>query len=658
MKARRIVSGAAALALVLSSVPAAAFAADEQETVWVAIANNTFTKGDGAAWDGVLVNAKEIPIDENTTMLSAITAALEAENYTINAPDTGYGPYISDINGVGETTYAVKENCYPGWNISLNQWFTNQGLSAYTVKDGTLKDGDFIGVEYAVTGADVRNVYYSNDTSLSDVYINGELFDEFKSDTFEYTVELDSNELVINGVQNNAVFQEWSYINNYTPEAAGTGYRPQDVLEVKDGDVVYLGVGNSNWPSSYFGSDTVTESVYKFNIVINDDAPVDEEVKAVEKLIEDIGVITLDNEPAIKAAQEAFDKLTKEQQDKVYNSAYLEYAVEEYQKLLEDKNKEQQANDEFDALINAVADRLAKEDAVLGNEWKAIGLAVNGKYTADQTEKLMSAIADYALSAKDGKLNDRRCTENAKEAITAAALGYDPTNIAGVDLLKPLADKDYVSKQGITGYIWANIAYTSVGKEAPYTKELLGFQLENGAFSYDGQTADIDTTAMVLTALRGQKEAEEAVTKGLNWLADALNKGSFKSSESLSQYLIALMSNFELYSFGDLQLDPSAELLKYYLGNGEFAHVAEGKFDSMATEQAFLALNAVKLYTGNDAPLYQFDSKSLKPYTAKKTDPSSDGDKKGSNPATAGGLAGGLLLVTVAGAAFVVSKKK
>ena len=85
MKARRIVSGAAALALVLSSVPAAAFAADEQETVWVAIANNTFTKGDGAAWDGVLVNAKEIPIDENTTMLSAITAALEAENYTINA---------------------------------------------------------------------------------------------------------------------------------------------------------------------------------------------------------------------------------------------------------------------------------------------------------------------------------------------------------------------------------------------------------------------------------------------------------------------------------------------------------------------------------------------------------------------------------------------
>ena len=719
MKIRRIAAGAAALMLCLASVPTAAFAAEEKGSVRVAIANNTFSKEDGAAWDGVLLNA-EVNIDEDSTMLSVIREALESNGYTISAPESDWGAYISDINGVGETTYAVKENYYPGWNLELNQWFTNQGVSAYTVKDGTLKDGDFIGLEYAITGTDVRNDYLSNDTSVSEVYINGQLFEDFSSDKFEYDITLSDESLNIDAVQNNCVFQTRTYLNTYSPETEGLGFRPQDVIEVADGDTVYVGVGNSSWPSSYWGSDEVTESVYKFNIHLDTTESDDlAAAQTVIDLIDSIGEINRESLINIFAAQSAYLMLTEKQQQLVTNIDKLEDAIEKYRELYGEIDPQPQ--EDLDDIYKAVINRLSDSEAVLGNEWKAIGLAVSGEYSESLRAEMIKKIAEYAQTAVDGKLDERRCTENAKEAITAAALGYDPTDIGGVDLLAALADKDYVSKQGITGYIWANIAYMAVGREAPYTDELLSFRLDNGAFSYDGETADVDITAMVLTALRGQKNAEQAVIEGYNWLLNA----DYKSSESISQFIIALSSNAELLLDnvdGLSEINILMQISDYYLGNGEFAHVQGGSFDGMATEQALLALTAAKKASGEGHyALYDFTNTKLIPYeyipyviddTSSEDDTSGDsstessenessaasseddtsGDSstessenessaassetssqtsqassaaaagtnstKNANPATAGGLAGGLFVLTAASAAIAVSRRK
>ena len=108
MKIKKALAAFAAAAITVSAFPAAAFADDAKQSVIVAVVNEVFTKEMGAAWDGALVY-EEIPITEDTTMLSAITDALDSNGYTINAPDSGWGPYISDVNGVGETTYAVQE---------------------------------------------------------------------------------------------------------------------------------------------------------------------------------------------------------------------------------------------------------------------------------------------------------------------------------------------------------------------------------------------------------------------------------------------------------------------------------------------------------------------------------------------------------------------
>lgn len=657
MKIKKALAAFAAAAITVSALPMTALADDTKQYVTVAVVNNVFTKEMGAAWDGLLVY-EDVPITDDTTMLSAITEALEYNDCTINAPDSGWGPYISDVNGVGETTYAVKEGAYPGWNVSLNQWFTSSGVTAYTVKDGTLKDGDLITLEYAITGDDIGNSYNSTNTALKNVTINGELFEDFKPDVFEYTVMLDSNELELYMAPENGVFQTWKYLNTYSPEVKEAGLRPQDKMTVHNGDTVYVGVGNQNWPNSYWGTDTVTESVYKFNIVI-DETDADEKAAAekVEEMIAAIGEVTLDKADAVMEVNLAYLGLTDAQKELVSNADVLQAAIEKINNLVKEGREELYT--QADEVYKAVIERLSKEDAVPGNEWKAIGLARSGKYTEAQAKKMIDAIAENVKNATDGKLNDRRCTDNAKAAITAAALGYDPTNIAGTDLLKALADKDYVSKQGITGYIWVNIAYSSIGKEAPFVKELMDMQLESGAFSFDGETEDIDLTAMSLTALRGQKDTEDAVKKGLKWLSDiVLSEDKIKSSETLSQILIACYSQKEvfntLYEGKDEFMDYTAaivQLLDYYLGEGGFAHEMGGSYDGMATEQALLALTAADI--SDKAALYDFTGSELKPYTV-----SSSNTEKDSNPNTAGGITFGLLILSVAGAAIALNKKK
>ena len=661
MKIKRGIAAFAAAAVTVSAFPAAAFADDAEKSVTVVIENRVFTKDMGAAWDGRLVTER-IPLDDDTTMLSAITEALEKNDYTINAPDTGWGPYISDVNGVGETTYAVQDGAYPGWNTSLNQWFTSSGVAAYTVKDGTLNDGDIIGLEYAITGDDIGNSYYSSNTALKEVYIGDKLFDGFKPDVFEYTVTLDSNELDLYMTPENRVFQAKKYLNTYTPEVSEAGLRAQDPMTVHNGDTVYVGVGNPNWQSSYWGNDAVTESVYKFNIVIDEADPDDKAAaKAVEDLIDSIGEVSLDKAETILTASLAYYLLNDAQKELVSNADVLFAAMEKLNQL--EKEEKQRIDAEVDEVYKAVIDRLSDEDAVLGNEWKAIGLARSGNYTDAQTRKMMDAIAETVKDAPDGKINERRSTDNAKAAITAAALGYDPENIAGVDLLKPLADKDYVSKQGITGYIWANIAYSSVGKEAPFVKELLDMQLESGAFSFDGETEDIDLTAMAITSLRGQKDTGSAVRKGFIWLSDILDDGDrIKTSESLSQIIIAYASQKDTVD-ELIDTDPdlnsvtgiTLRLLDYYLGEGGFAHENGGVYDGMATEQALLALTAVN---AADTALYDFTGSELKPYVYDPETETGSEAEKDTNPNTAGGIAYGLLVLTAVGAVLALCMKK
>ena len=216
-----------------------------------------------------------------------------------------------------------------------------------------------------------------------------------------------------------------------------------------------------------------------------------------------------------------------------------------------------------------------------------------------------------------------------------------------------MLDKDYTSIQGITGRIWANTVLAGLGKDAAYTDALLADQLESGAFSFDGKTEDVDITAMCITALAGQDKAGDAVEKAVEWLSSKQQAdGSYGNCESTAQVIIALatagidpVTDPRFVKDGVSVMDG---LTAYYLGNGEFAHTLGGNADSMATEQAFLAMTANKRLSEGKTAIYDLSDVTLEAYKL----------EEGTNPPT--GKAGRIVLVLSAAAAlcFLFNKKK
>ena len=221
------------------------------------------------------------------------------------------------------------------------------------------------------------------------------------------------------------------------------------------------------------------------------------------------------------------------------------------------------------------------------------------------------------LRAADGVLSTRRSTEYSRTILALTAIGEDPANVDGVDLLKPLGDYDFTVAAGVTAAAYALIALDAgdyampVNKDAKtqatrelYVDYLLGRQLEDGGWGLGKQTADADVTAIVLQALANYREnaaVESAVTLGVTCLAAMQDMtGGFSTwgvatSESCSQTILALcalgikLDDARFVKNGKTVFDA---LLSYQLPDGSFKHTDTA--DATATIQALLALIAVR----------------------------------------------------------------
>ena len=99
------------------------------------------------------------------------------------------------------------------------------------------------------------------------------------------------------------------------------------------------------------------------------------------------------------------------------------------------------------------------------------------------------------------------------------AIGVNPADVNGYNLLYPLADFNQVNWQGINGTIYALIALDSNNYEIPKLTEtdlqkglvqttrekliahILQNQLEDGGWTLSGTESDADMTAMAIQAL-------------------------------------------------------------------------------------------------------------------------------------------------------------
>ena len=267
--------------------------------------------------------------------------------------------------------------------------------------------------------------------------------------------------------------------------------------------------------------------------------------------------------------------------------------------------------------------------AAVGGDWLVFGLARSGlKGPQKYFDAYYKNVEDYIVSV-NGVLSRKKNTEYSRVVLALTAIGKNPADVAGFNLLLPLGDFDETVRQGVNGAIFALLALDSGGYEIPevpeaetqatrelYVGELLRREIPDGGWALTGGTPDADVTAMALQALakyRDRQDVEDAVQRGLAALS-ALQEpnGAYLSwdeenSESVCQVIVALT---ELgISLDDERFVKNGQMLpqvleRFACEDGSYRHSLNGSSDEMATEQALYALAAIQRAEAGEATLY------------------------------------------------------
>jgi len=277
----------------------------------------------------------------------------------------------------------------------------------------------------------------------------------------------------------------------------------------------------------------------------------------------------------------------------------------------------------------------APQPGSIGGEWAVLGLARSDvKVSQDFYDAYYAALVASVQACK-GVLSEKKYTDYSRVILALTAIGRDPTNVGGYNLLTALGDFEKTVRQGINGAVWALIALDSGAYAMPsnagasvqatrdrYIDEILSHQLANGGFSLtaagaSARTADIDISAMALTALsnyQDRADVKAASEKALSYLSamqdssgGLIGAGS-DNCETVAQVIIALCQmhiSIEDSRFVKNGHTLADKLLSFYADGGGFVHVADGAgVNQMATEQAFLALVALQRAENGKTGLY------------------------------------------------------
>ena len=266
----------------------------------------------------------------------------------------------------------------------------------------------------------------------------------------------------------------------------------------------------------------------------------------------------------------------------------------------------------------------------IGGEWMVIGLARSGKISKEFSDGYYSNAESYVKTVGSNKLHRSKSTENSRMIIALTAIGKDPRDIAGYNLLTPLADFNFVKKQGINGPVWALIAFDTMQYDIPTdpsvsvqtTREklinyILSNQCTDEGWDLNGESADADVTGMAIQALAPyvtkNTGVREAVEKALNVISNSQNSngcfmtGGEATPESSAQIITAL-SAMNIDSNADERFIKSGNsaldgLLSFSVENG-FEHTKGKGYNQMSTEQSYYALVSFDRYKNGQNSLY------------------------------------------------------
>ena len=347
-----------------------------------------------------------------------------------------------------------------------------------------------------------------------------------------------------------------------------------------------------------------------------------DEVAAMIEALPDVDKLSLDDAAAVGQAQSAYNALSDEAKALISKNlkTKLDAAVAKIAQLQKTNQKEfDKIYQETGSSQAALASKAGLTAGTSGGEWVALGLARSGSISDTLAEQYAQAAYQYVKKKGSSTMSDSKSTENSRMILALTSIGKDPSDVAGYDLLEPLADLDYVKSQGINGPIFALIALDSHDYEIPKavagktqtTREalidaILAAQLSDGGWNVNGNGADADMTAMAIQALAPYYSSNAKVKSAID---DALNRlsqmqeanGGYTSwgtanAESVAQVIVALTS---------LGIDPASDgrfikngystldaLATFYNDKGGFKHSQSDTTSSngLATEQAYYAL--------------------------------------------------------------------
>lgn len=239
-------------------------------------------------------------------------------------------------------------------------------------------------------------------------------------------------------------------------------------------------------------------------------------------------------------------------------------------------------------------------------EWALLGIQNSGiTPDADQKEAYYTSVR-AKVKTKKGLLSETRYTEYARVSMGVRAVGENPEDVEGYNLLAPLDRVESVRKQGLNAAIYALIA-------ANYCGYTLSVEAEKGylddirkAFEEEKNTemgqALPDYAGMALQALAYYKDDPEACRTAdriyeriETYVKENIDMGTCEGNAQLILGLSAMgidvTKEKRFMKDGQNLLDA---LMTYAKGDG-FTHLAGGDTNIIASQQSLMALDALSL---------------------------------------------------------------
>lgn len=482
-------------------------------TVTVSMENTTFADGD---FTGTIFTGR-YDLGENDTMMTMVLKALEIGGYKWNGYETltsdSYTKttYIASISKDGKSLGEFSGGSKSGWMGTLNDWMVNEGFAQFGYTNGKLKDGDEIRVMYTTTGLglDLGASWENTDTSLKALSATGgELSPTFSGSTTDYVLVLPVNEsgtaanIKLFYTAANKNYQARMYLNTYLDETQR--YSSGEFIPVTPGDVVYIGIGETAWPTmnTYAYTEKVTVPT-KYTVQVIQSGSVSDAAAMIEELPE-VGQLTLADAKAVRTAGGLYDSLKQSERDD------LDSALVAKLEKCRAKITDMEAANVVSQLLQSLPSELTikdKETVHSANDaYNALTPAQKKYLTPYEESKLASAVSEMSkveITYVDGML----AALPGKDAVTAQSRS---TIEAARKAYEELTDEQKRKITNLNNLLEAEEALKNLGSTAiyeDYLKNVLAYVKKEAPNPSYGYGESVGTEWAILAEARGNVNA-------------------------------------------------------------------------------------------------------------------------------------------------------